>query len=345
MHVVATGLLILEDVYKNLANFLVAHVAPRYLAKYYAYLAVSFYPVITPVAVFLSVLFVLGRMHRRNEIMAMRCAGVNILRIAKSIILGVVSLVVVNLAFEAVITPKAIDYVTAFRIQVNGKAGHKTIFNGDAFYNRLANRIWFFGAFGKVSHKASTVFVTCYGKNGAEKVRIFANSAEFDVEKNCWRFVGGQVVTFDVATAKPVKVEFFEEKHFKDFTESPKTIAASLKKIRDLSFEEVVNLLEYSNDAFAMERNIFLVKFHRTFAKSASCMIIMFLAISFAVCGAKVNTAGNTAKASIFILLFLIGGEIFANLGNAGFMPPIAAAWAVNAIAIIPIIKLLRMAI
>jgi lipopolysaccharide export system permease protein len=278
-------------------------------------------------------------MHRRNEIIAMRCAGVNILQITKSLILTAAVLGAINLAFEAAIAPHAVERIAEFMVAAEAKAGHGTAVNGVTFANRPAGRIWFFGEFDGLSATAKTVLVHCYGENGNETARIFAKSAIFDGDRNCWKFSNCTVTPFSEETNGPIRFDFFGEKYFEDFDEHPRIIGASMKKIRDLSFGETVDLIKYSRGIAAA--NGFSLKFHGTFANAVSCILVLLLAIPFAVSGIKVNPVVGAAKASIFFLLFLICGVIFSFAGRGGFVAPLTAAWAANAIAAVAIGKLL----
>ncbi|MDR1433443.1 MAG: LptF/LptG family permease [Puniceicoccales bacterium] len=341
-HAVLTCLLLLEDVYKNLEYFLKAKVTLAALATYHAFLAASFFPLITPVAIFVSVLLSLGQLYGRNEITAMKSVGIHILEVCKPLAVSTAVLAAINLIFEAAVMPAATDYVAAFRTRTDAKIGYATVAKKIGFYNHRDNRIWCMKSLDKLSYEAKDVLISCYNESGQEELRIHAQAAKFLPVENFWHFQNCSLTAFDTGTGSPKSVDLFTEKDFENFREHPKMIISSLKKTRDLSFHDVKTLLEYAGtDSVA---NAFRVRFHGTFANAANCIIVMFLAIPFAVTGAKIKPLIRTAKACVFLLLFLVLDTLFALLGNGGVLSPAVAAWAANAVILLPIAGLLRTA-
>jgi lipopolysaccharide export system permease protein len=331
--------LLLEDVYKNFGYCLKAKASLIEITKYYAILAASFYTLITPIALFLATLFALGNLHKRNEITAMKCAGINMMEIAKPIIASGIILALANLVFEALLAPMAIDYVTSFRIQIDARAGYNMDKEEIGFLNHPGNRIWVFKKLNKLTGMGNGVMVICSDSNNREESRIFGTLANFSPAKKYWQFKNCTVTTLDPSTGMPVKNESFAEQDFPFLTENPETILASLKKTKNLSFRETMDLLKYSGEGPA--GNGFRVKFHKTFANSVNCLTILFLAIFSAAVGTRESQFANTGKAMGCLLLFFITETIFAILGNHGILSPLFAAWGAGIFLLLPIGKLL----
>ncbi|MDR1401472.1 MAG: LptF/LptG family permease [Puniceicoccales bacterium] len=341
-HLVITCLLLLEDVYKNFAYCLKAKASLVEVVKYYAVLATSFHALVTPIAMFVATLFVLGQLHKRNEITAMKCSGMNILTIAKPIIAGGIILAVLNLIAEALLVPMAIDYTTAFRIQIDARAGYNTEESKIGFYNHLDNRIWFFQRLDKLSCIGKEITVICCDEENREKLRIFATLANFSPTEKCWHFTNCNVTTLDPLTGVAIKSESFAEKDFPLLTEDPRTMIASVKKRNNLSFPETVNLLKYGGKGGVV--NGFRVKIHKTFANAANCLIILFFAISFATIGTRIEQFGTLVKALGLLVLFFSVETIFATLGSGGALSPAIAAWGPGVLMLLPVARLFRTA-
>jgi lipopolysaccharide export system permease protein len=335
-------LLLLEDVYKNFYLFIKAQSSLIGLVKYYFSLSVSFVSLAIPLAIFISVLFTLGQFHRKNEIIEARCAGMSIWEISKPIVVGGFVLALCNLLFESFIIPSAIDYVTTFRLEIDRQGGYSTAAPKVGFYNHVNNRLWFFKSLDKLSHTAIDVTISCYNDKNVEESRIFAQTATFSKDKKYWVCKNCSVITFDPLTELPTGVKLFAEQAFEMFTETPQVILASLKKTKDLSFPEVLEAIKYCHSEST--ENAFLVKFHQIFANAADCMIILFLAIPFAVMGIRVNPFVNISRASGFLLIFLFCGTICETLGSNGILRPVFAVWITNILILLPIIKLFRRA-
>ncbi|MDR2432360.1 MAG: LptF/LptG family permease [Puniceicoccales bacterium] len=339
---IIVSLLLLEDVYKNLYLFVKAQSSFTKLVRYYFSLSVSFVSLVIPLAIFISVLFTLGQLHRKNEIIGARCAGMSILEISKPIIVGGIVLALGNLLFESFIIPSAIDYVTTFRLEIDLRGGYTTEASKIGFYNHIDNRLWFFKNLDKLSHMARDVTISCYNDKNVEESRIFAQTAIFPKDKKYWICKNCSIITFDPSTELPTGTKLFAEKAFETFTETPKAILASIKKTKDLSFPEVLEAIKYCHSESA--KNVFLVKFHRIFANAADCIIILFLAVPFAVMGVRVNPFVNISRASGFLLIFLFCGTICETFGSSGILRPAFAVWITNILILLPIVGLFRRA-
>jgi lipopolysaccharide export system permease protein len=335
-------LLLLEDVYKNFYLFIKAQSSFTELVRYYFFLSVSFVSFAIPLTIFISVLFTLGQLHRKGEIIGAQCAGMSILEVSRPIIIGGIVLALGNLLFESFIIPDAIDYVTTIRLETDLKGGYTTAASRIGFYNHIDNRLWFFKSLDKLSHTAKDVTISCYDDKNVEKSRIFAQTATFSKDEKYWICKNCSVITFDPLTELPNDVKLFAEKAFETLTETPKVMLASLKKTKDLSFPEVLEAIKYCHSESA--ENTFLVKFHRIFANVADCIIILFLAIPFAVMGVRVNPFVNISRASGFLLVFLFCRTICETLGSSGILRPAFAVWITNILILLPIVKLFRRA-
>jgi lipopolysaccharide export system permease protein len=339
-HAVMTCFLILEDFYKNFCYFFKAGATVLALGKYCFFLFILFFPFVTPIAIFISVIFALSQLHRRNEITAMRCATMNILEISKPIIFAGIILATINLAMEILVVPHAMDHVVEFRLQADSKSGSNTRVKRIGLINRLNHREWFFKILDKLSYEAKDITVSCYGAEGEEELRVFAKEGRFDPNKNHWIFTDGSVTHFDRLTGVPSGAEIFEKKEFETFDEHPKIAIASAKKAKNLSFSEILDAINYHGKDFMAKA--FWVKLHGIFSNAANCLIVLLLAIPFAVVGPGNNSFANVAKASGVLILFLICKTIFMIFGNNGTLPPFFAAWAASFLMIFPLQKLFR---
>jgi hypothetical protein len=181
---VITSLLFLEDVYKNVCLFIKAKIAISELAEYYFLLRVSFFTIVVPISIFISAMFTLGQVHRKNEVIAMRCAGMNVFAISKPLVLGAIFLVIFKLIFEAFLIPSAIDYVTTFRRQTDFKAGYRTAANNVGFYNHIDNCLWVFKSLDKLLYTGKDGTMSCYDQNNQENQGSLLELPDFVWTKN-----------------------------------------------------------------------------------------------------------------------------------------------------------------
>ncbi|MDR3143967.1 MAG: LptF/LptG family permease [Puniceicoccales bacterium] len=340
-HLVFVCLLLMEDAYKNLYFFVKAGASIRMLLEHYANLTVSFVPLAMHLAMFMASLFAFGKLHSSNEIVAMKCAGMNLLEIAKPVIACGVILASINLLFEAFVAPRASTQMTHFMARIKSKAGHVTKLTNVGFRNGYANRIWFFRCLDEFSNCAENVIVSCCGSDGGETERIFAKFAKFSDGDGCWHFSDGSVTIFD-GNGRAASIARFAEKKLEAFSESPKIMAISAKKIKNLSLAEILGAIKLCGNGTV--HNIFLARLHGMFAAAVRCALLLFFAIAFSTIGASGNTFANAAKATVVLLLLLAFESTVAVFGNGGVLPPPLAAWATTAVIFLPIAHLFRRA-
>jgi lipopolysaccharide export system permease protein len=337
------GLLLCDDVGKNLHLFARGSVEFSTLLRYHALSFVASLPLVIPVALFLSSAFSFGRLHRRNEILAMRCCGLSIIQIIKAPLVCSIALACLNLVLEASAVPMAIGRITAMRLEMSSKVGRPTVAHAVGFYNHRDGRVWLFGELDRLSHVGADVTVNCRSKDGTEALRIFAVGAKFSRDVGHWIFTDGSAMKFDPITGLSTGVEMFAERAFPAFTEPPAAMLTATKKTKNLSFSEVVAAMDYAAESGSARACA--VKFHGTFANAVGCLILTLLTIPFAVAGVRVNPMVNVAAASAVLLLFMAVGAVCTTLGNHGILPPMVAAWAANVAMLFPLIGMFRRAL
>ncbi len=83
--VATTGVLLMGALYDNFRDLIQIRAGTSEILLYYATLMPSFLSEVLPVSMLLSLLFVLGKLHRNNELTPMRCAGLNIFSTTRSL--------------------------------------------------------------------------------------------------------------------------------------------------------------------------------------------------------------------------------------------------------------------
>jgi lipopolysaccharide export LptBFGC system permease protein LptF len=342
-HVVLTCLLLLEDAHKNAYLFLGAGVSFAALLGHYAYLALSLTPLVLPIATFAASLFTFGKLHGGNEIAAMKCGGISLLGIAKPIVACGVVIGAINFFLGAFAAPMAADRVEQFMAQVKSKAGRTAKLSNVGFRNGFANRIWFLQRLDETSGTAENVTVSCHGDGANERERICAKWANFSRSDGCWNFRDCTVTAFDELAGKAVAVDRCEARKFTEFTESPKIMAASVKKIRNVSLPEILDAVKFCGSGGT--GGIFFVKLHGLFAASVNCVLMLFFAIPFPMVTANANAFVSMAKASSLLLLILVLKSVLAVLGSSGVLAPSLAVWLPTALLLVAAVKFFRKAL
>lgn len=340
---IVSGILLLEDVYKNFLFFIKAGIPTISLLKYCGMLTVGLLPISIPIAMFIATLFSLGQLHRNNEIVAMRSAGMNLINITRPVITSGIFIAACSVILEMTIVPHAIHYVTQFRVAADALSHYSTTVNSVGFRNNIDNIMWFIRSLNKSSNTANEVTLSYYDNNGNESKRIFANHARYDEKNKSWQLMNGHIMYFDNNAATPNNIELFDEHTLNDMREDVTTLLIATKKIKNLSFSEIRSAIKFINDdTYATP---YLVRFHKTFANFATLILALCIAIPFAVTGVRVNPLVNISKACMVLLLFLFFNAMFSVLGNIGRISPIIAAWIGNFCMVFPAIKCFKSAL
>lgn len=342
-YIIISGILLLEDVYKNFLFFIKAGMPVISLLKYSGMLAIGSLPISIPIAMFIATLLSLGQLHRNNEIVAMRSAGMNLINITCPILTGGVFIAACSVICEMTIVPHAIHYVTQFRVMADALSNINTIVNNIGFRNNIDNIVWFIHSLNKSSNIANELTLSHYDKDGNESDRIFAKNAYYDIANKCWKLTDGHILHFDKEEPVPNNIELFKKITLNNIREDVTTLLTATKKMKNLSFSEIRSAIKFINDNDSARS--YLVRLHKTFANFATLLLAMCIAIPFAVTGVRVNPLVNISKACIALLCFFFFNTMFSTLGNAGKISPMLAAWAGNICMLLPTIKCFKSSI
>ena len=104
-----TGVLMMSALYDNFRDLVQLGVGAMDILFYYATLMPSYLSIVLPLSMLLSLLFVLSKLHRNNELTAVRAAGLNIFATTRSLWLAGVMLCGVSLLLNAKVVPWSVE--------------------------------------------------------------------------------------------------------------------------------------------------------------------------------------------------------------------------------------------
>lgn len=336
---VIVGILILQNMYDSLPDLLQADAGVQEILFFYLLALPTYLPAILPIALLVSLLFTLGTLHRNNEIVAMRSSGVSLLRISRSLWLG--GLVLSGLLFylTAVVIPPAVEASRTFFENLE-YAAEKTerderevgLLYSLGFDNRQDGRLWFMNRFSELAWLGLGVNVHTRDATGQEVSRISAREAYFDDTQNHWVFIDGRELQIDPATGDPLRALTFERKTFEAFDEDPSLMLALHKEPKELSLFELRRII----DTLPPEENpvvdAYLVRYFSLLAAPFSCLVVVGIAVPFAVSGVRTSPMIGVSKALGFFAFFYVLISVTTILGERQILPAIAAAWIPNAV-------------
>lgn len=333
---VMIGILILEGMYREFQELLRYGASISQILLYYTLQIPGFLHILLPIAVFISVLLSLGKLHQNNEIIAMRVSGLSLFQITRWVWISGFLLCLLMLYIDQVIIPKTEAQAEQFLIELEAQHhGEKSKLQGKhqlcgvTFDSARQHRLWILEFLDAQNGEAKGISVYERNPNGKDKISLTANSGKF--LEGQWHFYGVEESLFDEEGNEIVQKLSFDEKIYPDFNEFPAAMAAMQKRPKDLSFKEINILLSFLAPETPLYRTYAVLQ-NFAFATCWTTLVAMICAIPFAIRGVRVNPMVNVAKATTLLFVFYILLNTCQALGTNGHLPIVIAAWLPNVI-------------
>jgi lipopolysaccharide export system permease protein len=328
------GLLLIQTMYDDFEDLLKYEADIADIVMYFAIKIPSFLALVMPVVLLVSLLYSLGKLHRGNEITAMRAAGLSIFRITRSIWVAGAILCGLMWFLNASVVPLSVEASTSLFDQLRFR--HESTASGNTktaglsrvvtFDNQRQGRMWFINRYNKFFERGYGVTVSELDTLRREKIRLYAAEAKFDRDRGSWVFYQGRETWFDPATADVITSRPFDEKSVPYFTEEPDLMLVFDVKPKDLSFFQLRRIIDY----FTVEENpkvtIYAMRYFELLAETLGPLIVIALAIPFAMSGVRVNPAVGVSKSLGLFLLYFVLLKVANALGVRGTLDPLVAA-------------------
>ena len=327
------GLLLMISFYDNLRDLIQLGVGFGDIMFYYATLMPSYLSVVLRISMLLSLLFVLGKLHRNNELTAVRSAGLNIFATTRALWLAGVVLCGVTLLLNAKVVPWSVEtsrsLLESFEFNAEAKQSGGVrlgLVSSVAFDNQPQGRMWFINRYSRVTQKAFGVTVSELDPQRREKTRIMAREGAFDPVHHSWTFRDGREIWFDPEQGEIMRTVSFTEKTVSHFGEDPGLMMLIDRHPGDLSFYELRRITEHFSSEHNPKLASYEVRYYSLLVDTLGPLIIIAIAIPFAVSGVRVSPAVGVSKSiGLFVLYYLLIG-LRTVLGNSGSLEPLWAA-------------------
>jgi lipopolysaccharide export system permease protein len=327
------GLLLITALSGELRGLIEIGAGAGDILLYFATLMPSYLTVVLPLSMLLSLLFVLGKLHRNNELTAIRAAGLNIFSTTRSLWLAGLGLCGVSLLLNSSVVPWSVETSRSllesfeFRAEAEQKAGDTLgLVSRVAFDNRPQNRMWFINRYSRYSGKAFGVTVSELDAERREKTRLMAREAVYDAGRRAWTFREGRELWFDPALGELMRSVAFTEKTVAHFQEDPALMLLIDSKPSDLSFNELRRITDYFHAEQSPKVLRYEVRYYTVMFSTLGPLIVMAIAVPFAVSGVRVSPAVGVSKSIGLFFVYYILSSLATILGGKGFIEPIWAA-------------------
>ncbi|MGD1031518.1 MAG: LptF/LptG family permease [Opitutaceae bacterium] len=333
------GLLFVQICYDDFRDMLDAGTGFPEFLRYMLITLPSFLGVVLPIALLLSLLFTLTKLHRANEFTAMRTAGIGFVRLTAPIwLVGVLACGAVWW-LNSTIVPWSVEQSRQFDAELQFRKQAKVLppdrvgaVYGVAFENPDARRMWFFNRYRQASpERGYGVSVSELDERGRELRRVDAAEAWFDASRRGWVFQAGREIRFDAETGEQTGSSPFVDRFEPTYNEDPKLMLLTDRRPRDLSFFELRRLIRYFSEEGNSKGVPYAIRYYSIVADTLEPLIIIAIAIPFAVAGVRVNPAVGVSKAIGLFLLYYVFVNVATALAMNQWIDPVLAAWLPNA--------------
>jgi lipopolysaccharide export system permease protein len=318
---------VVVDLFERLDTFLDHHVPPLLVLQYYGASLPFLFAVILPIAALLGVLFSLGGMARRNELVAMTSAGVSLYRILRPLLLAGALLAGVGLAFTTELAPRGTrlgndiwDHEIKDRPRQSGSTRR------DLSYLGAGGRLFLIRRYDGRQGRMDDVVVQQFA-GGTLVHRIDASVAEWQDGK--WVFRDGYLRRF--RDDGPPRVEAFRERTFEEIRERPQDFLQVVGEPDEMTLGELRDHARRTESGGGDPTRLVVETQARWSFPFASFVVILL--------GAPLAGAirrGGHALGFGLALLVGFGYYILLRVGQTyglnGTMPPWLAAWLPNAV-------------
>lgn len=331
------AVIIIGDMFDDLGDLLDSGATFLDVANFYVYLVPSFFPIIIPISLLISLLFVLGNMHRNNEIVAMQTSGISLLKITRMLWLSGGILTLMLVFFNTNVIPWSVERTNKIQNKVKFSK-EEAIKDQDqiglikrlVFDNGAQGRLWYIHRFSENTHNAFGVNIYVRNPQGQELFRVMAREAHFNKLANHWVLLDGREITFDIESNEPSQSVVFDEKAFPEFQENPEVMVSLAKKPRHLSLFQIRQILKELDYKDNPNLAHYAVKYQSLLASPISCLIVVALAIPFATFGVRTNPMVGVSKAIALFFIYYAIANFSGILGGQQILSAWLAAWLPN---------------
>jgi lipopolysaccharide export system permease protein len=336
----------MSALYDDFRDLVQTGAGARDILLYYATLMPSKLSIVLPLSMLLSLLFVLTKLHRNNELMVVRAAGLNIFAATRALWLAAVVLCGVSLLLNSRVVPWSDEASRSLKetMQISAAAraaqetaqagavarpatgGSTGFLSAVAFDNQRQNRMWFINRYSRFTETAYGVTVSELNRLRREKTRIMAREGRYDAIRRTWTFRDGREMWFDPESGELQRSVAFAEKTVAHYNEDPQLMLLFDRKPSELSFNELGRIVDYFYAEDSPKVTRYQVRYYGMLADTLGPLVILAIAIPFALAGVRVSPAVGVSKSIGLFFLYYILNNFATILGGRGYLDPVWAA-------------------
>jgi LPS export ABC transporter permease LptG/LPS export ABC transporter permease LptF len=313
---------LLGDIVKN--NVPVSHVL-----TYHLFLTPKLIYDTMPESVLLAVLVTFGVMTKNNEVTAFKACGIGVRRLGMPVLMMSMVLSAALFGFDYKWLPQANQIQDAIHNEIKGRPV-QTYLHPERKWLIHDYRIFYFKYFDPAEKLMVEPYVFELDPKTFHLVReISANRARWQQNLQSWVWEQGSAR--DLRGVDEYKLQNFTATTFPELNETPDDFIKEVKQDKQMNYTElrsyIRDLQESGFDTVKLQ-----VQYYKKFAVPLFALIMALISIPF---GFLVGNRGAMAGVGVSIavaMAYLGIGQLFEQVGNVNYLPPIIAAWAPDAL-------------
>ncbi|MEW5701891.1 MAG: LptF/LptG family permease [Candidatus Zixiibacteriota bacterium] len=323
---------IIVDLVEQLDKFIDKGVPPSIVALYYLYFTPSVLILVAPIGVLLATLFAVGFLAKRNELLAMRAAGLSLWRLAFPFLF--MGLIVTGAVFAAgeTVYPQAEARRADLRSRViKGTVQPAQFLLQNLYVSGASGRVYYFRSYNTGQNVGTGATVQTFA-DGRLVESIEMKSLRYS--DSLWIGEGGDRRIFAAAGDSVVRFESFATRSFPQWTETPEDVVRKRVDPQQMTYRqlrETVERLRRGGAEPVEEETELALKLAFPFIN----FIVVLIGFPIAARTRQSGMALNFGIAMLISFVVRVLYEIFRSLGHNGEVSPLLAAWAPNLICLV----------
>lgn len=321
--IVFTFFELLNDIFEN-------KIPASVVLNYFRFLMPQIIYYMIPVSVLVGVLINFGILTRTSQIIAMKASGISLYRLSWSLLLVAVLISVLSFALQEYVLPYSNQKQDALRNVIKGR-GAQTYYRPDRKWMMgEQSRIFNYNLFDEDRNLFGGISVFEFDPVSFElQRRIYATRAVWDAKSRDWVFEDGWEYRFQ--SQRTAHFQRFQNERFPEITEAPQYFKKEVKESSQMNYAE---LQAYIDD---LRRSGFdvvklTVALHKKLSFPLVSLIMCMIAIPFSFSTGRHGSLYGFGLSIMIGIVYWVMLNFFEQIGGAGKLVPILAAWAPNMI-------------
>lgn len=339
---------ILVDAMEHIDDFIDAHAPTKVVIEYYLAFMPEIIKLMTPVAILLGSLFVIGRLSTNSELTAMKSSGVSLYRILVPFLIVAFIISVASIYLNGWVVPRA-----------NGKKFYieRTVLNRgndmsawmNIFFQEGPRRIVSVNYFDPQARVASHVSIQDFADtNMTVLVRRYdaprmqwldSGSTASGSSRSGWMLLNGATREFDGIKQQ---LSFFDRLPMGKLSLTPADIEKKQRKPDEMDYGELREFIQNQEQA-GQDVARWLVDFHGKIAFPFASVIMVLFGVPFASARPRSGVALGFGICTAVTFIYLAFMKVSQVIGYNGDVDPLLTAWLANLIFLVAgIVNMIR---